>query len=186
MLMRKMGLKTKGLDSNVADKSLREERQTYTRQGKKEPGFTSSIVPTLEEKVIMEKDHSENGNGYFPTMQNDAKLQQQIPANGKAGDELLGVPAHGDLQNDTKVPGSSTDPGDADSEEERAPGARSTIRTHLNAKLGSKAWTLPTPTPHVDPHGFDDPISDKFWKGVWVACAVHNVNTSFKLCPNIC
>jgi phospholipase D1/2 len=33
---------------------LKQERQTYTRSGKEEPGFTSSQVPTLEEKTIVE------------------------------------------------------------------------------------------------------------------------------------
>ena len=65
--------------------------------------------------------------------------------------------------------------GDADEEEEKAPGTRAILRKHLTAKLGNKQWQLPTPTPHVDPYGFEDPISDAFWKDVWVACAVHNV-----------
>ncbi|EMD31689.1 hypothetical protein CERSUDRAFT_59668, partial [Gelatoporia subvermispora B] len=38
-----------------------------------------------------------------------------------------------------------------------------------------KPWTLPTPTPKVDPDGFEDPICDRFWKDVWLACAVHNI-----------
>ena len=54
--------------------------------------------------------------------------------------------------------------------------ARVGIREHLSAKFNQKTWTFPTPTPTVDPHGFDDPISDAFWKKVWIACAVHNVS----------
>jgi len=63
---------------------------------------------------------------------------------------------------------------DAIETEERAVRAGAEIRKHLSTKLNSKIWTLPTPTPKVDPHGFEDPICDEFWK-VWIACAVHNV-----------
>jgi len=45
---------------------------------------------------------------------------------------------------------------------------------HIAPKPSSKTWTLPTPAPHVDPYGFDDPISEQFWKNMLVACAVHN------------
>lgn len=37
-------------------------------------------------------------------------------------------------------------------------------------------WSLPTPTPKINPQGFEDPISDSFWKKVWLACAAHNVS----------
>ena len=165
MLMQKIGLKTKGLDSNAADRSLEEERQTYTRDGKKEPGFTSSVVPTLEEKLVSEYriDYgNENGNGYAngnhngqpSSMQNGhAKHDSRTasdPAEARADGELFGVPARGDTQRDQKVPGPSFEGGDADSEEEKAPSARGTIRRNLNAKPGSKAWSLPTPTPHPE------------------------------------
>jgi phospholipase D1/2 len=63
---------------------------------------------------------------------------------------------------------------DADDQEQGAVGARATLRRHLAGKLSAKTWTLLTPGPEVDPEGFEDPISDAFWKNVWVACAVHN------------
>jgi phospholipase D1/2 len=43
----------------------------------------------------------------------------------------------------------------------------------------NKTWKLPPP-PDVDPCGFEDPISDKFWRNVWVACAMHNVSLEWK------
>lgn len=47
-----------GLSKDTAGKAtnaaLREERQMFTRDGEKVEGFPSSIVPTLEEKTIME------------------------------------------------------------------------------------------------------------------------------------
>ena len=98
MLMRKLGLKTKGLDTNAADKSLEEERQTYTRDGQKRPGFTSSVVPTLEEKLILERQEIHpNGNGQH-TQNGYAQHtpQSEAPSEARADDELFGVPAHTD------------------------------------------------------------------------------------------
>ena len=47
---RKMGM---GKAVNADDAAMTEERTTYTRDGEKVPGFTSSVVPTQEEKVVM-------------------------------------------------------------------------------------------------------------------------------------
>ena len=134
MLMRKLGLKTKGLDANAADKSLEEERKTYTRDGEKRPGFTSSVVPTLEEKLVLERQQCHlNGNGQHVQAQNgDVKSSPRsgTPSEARADGELFGAPAHGDTSRDEKVPGPSAEAGDADEEEEKAPEARSTIRKH--------------------------------------------------------
>lgn len=230
MLLRKTGLKTKGLDASASDKSLEEERQTFTREGKKEHGFTSSVVPTIEEKLIAEqlkKDrdahalksgqngsadpshedstqqqrgnakHAQNGDartvqagdakqaadGDIDHGQASAKVNRppQVslrdgPSQAHAGDELFGTPANADPKRDDKVPGTRSDGTDTE-DEERAPDARSDIRKHLSTKTSSsKAWTLPTPSPHVDPQGFEDPVCDAFWKSTWLACAVHNAS----------
>ncbi|EEB93108.1 hypothetical protein MPER_08284 [Moniliophthora perniciosa FA553] len=45
--------------------------------------------------------------------------------------------------------------------------------------MGNKVWTVPTPRPRVDPNGFADPVSDAFWKNVWVASAVYNFSMPF-------
>lgn len=198
MLLRKLGLKSKGLDANAADETLEEERQTYTRDGEKKPGFTSSVTQTMEEKQITESASQQKGQS-FPEDQEQREETQEngdatpVPSkaqNGdaahaqgsqeteeaRAGDELYGVPAHGDPQHDGKVP---NPPGDADEEEQKAPAARSAMRKSMNGSSKapqSKTYTLPTPTPHVDPRGFEDPISDEFWRKVWLACAVHNVS----------
>ncbi|GJE88360.1 phospholipase D1 [Phanerochaete sordida] len=224
MLLRKTGLKTKGLDATASDKTLEQERQTFTREGEKEHGFTSSVVPTLEEKLITEqlqndeaaKKTEQNGAGDAnskpgkhthkvsfsstvsqgsvsqngdakPAGNGEAKRRKGPGANGAlqldlqnghaeahADNELYGAPANSDPKRDDSVPGTRADGTDTE-EEEKAPSARSTIRKHLSAKLSaSKQWTLPTPAPHVDPHGFEDPISDVFWKKTWLASAVHN------------
>jgi len=92
--------------------------------------------------------------------------------------ELYGAPADAsrDSKTDDQPPHAVSGKNDATETETKAVHARAEIRKHLStAKLNSKTWTLPTPTPKVDPHGFEDPICDEFWKKVWMACAVHNV-----------
>jgi phospholipase D1/2 len=69
-------------------------------------------------------------------------------------------------------------------EQEMAVKARKTLRKHLNAKVGMSPWSMPTPTPKVNPNRFHDPLDDKFWKDMWVAVAVHNVSLFWYLLYN--
>jgi phospholipase D1/2 len=158
-------------------------------------GFASSVVPTLEEKTVAE-DRPQNGQIDVPAKD---KVQHQtveekhnvakksthhangtangIPPEARAEDgTLFGAPANAATspQTDDRPPRPS---GEASDAEQAAPGARATIRKHLS----NKTWTLPTPKPRVDPDGFEDPISDAFWKDVWVASAAHNVRSSLFL-----
>lgn len=187
-LLRKVGIKTASADATTGDQSLNEERTTFTRSGEKEHGFTSSIVPTLEEKTIAEGRppfHRANGglNIYVDSPGENAISEQTEPEEARADGELYGSPANADPR-DKEPPHPPSAKTDADEEEEKAPGARATLRKHLAAKFAgstkasSKTWSLPTVTPEVDPYGFEDPICDEFWKNVWVACATHNVSTS--------
>jgi phospholipase D1/2 len=230
------------LESDAGDKSLGEERTMESRDHEKVHGFPSSIVPTMEEKVVMEsldsipedKASSEEERGDHdktptPTPPNgDARESHErggsaesknrdVKTNGDAqtlepkrdhsevrtsrsaksvrdpstsstnlearveNGELYGAPADAsrDPKTDDQPPHAVSGKNDATETEEKAVHARAEIRNHLsNAKFGSKIWTLPTPTPTVDPDGFEDPISDEFWKKVWMACAVHNVGGS--------
>jgi len=50
--------------------------------------------------------------------------------------------------------------------------SRSSIRKRL-----AKTWAPPMGRPHVQADKFEDPISDAFWKDVWVASAEYNVGT---------
>ena len=231
------------LESNVGDESLGEERTMVSRDHEKVHGFPSSIVPTLEEKVVMEsldpilecggcsdecsKGEKGNTNGTPKPQNGDAREPQEH--GGSAESKPQGLKTNGDIQvletkrdhSEVKSPRSarsfrdlsatsttfearvdngdlygapadaSRDPktddqpphavsgkNDASETEEKAVHARAEVRKHLSTKFNSKIWTLPTPTPKVDPHGFEDPISDEFWKKVWIACAVHNVGSS--------
>ncbi|TDL17878.1 phospholipase D, partial [Rickenella mellea] len=185
--LRKAGIKSRGIDSTVTNKELAGERETFGRDGKKEPGFGSSIVPTLEEKTILEhRPPPDQAKGEKPI--EDTKEAKDAGGNAEGGDqpqqarvqdgtgELYGAPADASKnpQTDDEPPHARSGNNDATEEEEAAVQARGIIRKHLSVKVGAKPWTLPTPTPEVDPHGFEDPISDKFWKNVWVACGVHN------------
>ena len=228
-ILRKAGIKSHGVDASAGDRYLDDERQMYSRTGEEEPGFPSSVVPTLEEKTVNEKRpkqreegtpiheileeeesvgtqdspsqqngdvrHSEQSSNGPPTPLDHPNGTTEVTVNGHPGEkevgkqhephqarletgELYGAPADAsvDPQHDDQVPHARSGKVDADEEEEKAPEARATLRKHLTAKLGNKQWQLPTPTPRVDPYGFEDPISDSFWKDVWVSCAVHNVS----------
>jgi len=228
------------LVSNAGDKSLGEERTMESRDHENVHGFPSSIVPTMEEKVVMEcldsipedggssgerkggngdpntKQEPQGGNG-LESRENASSVEpktQDSKANGdlqvldtkrdrnkaprsvkssrepsassanpeaRLGDgELYGAPADAsrDSKTDDQPPHAVSGKNDASETEEKAVHARAEIRKHVSTKFNPKVWTLPTPTPKVDPHGFEDPISDEFWKKVWIACAVHNVGQS--------
>ena len=234
-------------ESNAGDKSLGEERTMESRDHEKVHGFPSSIVPTMEEKVVMESLDSipegsvtsEESKGEKGSMDNTPKPQdgdtresqehrssaesknQDVKANGTAqvsetkrdqgevktqkssksfrdrsassttvearveNGELYGAPADAsrDPKTDDQPPHAVSGKNDATATEEKAVHARAEIRKHLSTKFNPKIWTLPTPTPKVDPHGFEDPISDEFWKKVWMACAVHNVSGAGDVVP---
>ena len=206
------------LESNTGDKSLGEERTMESRDHEKVHGFPSSIVPTIEEKVVMEtldsipedsrssrentssvesknQDFKANGDGQVldtkrdhsevktPRSAESLREPSASSANPEArvgNGELYGAPADAsrDSKTDDQPPHAVSGKNDASETEEKAVHARAEIRKHISTKFNPKIWTLPTPTPKVDPHGFEDPISDEFWKKVWTACAVHNVGGS--------
>lgn len=159
---------------------MREERETYGRDGELEPGFASSKVPTLEEKTVVEKrPHETSGDeplaAALETVEkpSGSTAPDQQSAKTKDG-ELFGAPADA-MPGDNEPPHArAPNKEDADDEEKAAVRARTLLRKHLAVSLGTKNWTIPTPAPVIDPHGFDDPVSDKFYKDVWIAAAVHN------------
>ena len=181
--LRNVGIKTSSRNNVADDKALEDERTTFTSSGKQVPGFASSQVPTLEEKTIMERrppgDQAEE-KPILDGLEDDPQAQADAPDEAEVQDgshQKYGAPADAmkDDKTDNQPPHARSRVEDATSDEEEAVGARKIIRQHLNAKVGSKFWTLPTSGPDVDPHGFADPVCDKFWKNVWVASAVHNV-----------
>ncbi|KAG2151353.1 phospholipase D [Suillus clintonianus] len=161
------------------DGSLEEERLTHSREGTKAPGFSSTMVPTVEETVVQERlppaSQAEN-----PPLKD--KIEHRLGENSDpvekrtADGEANGAPALASRNPQTYNEPLHVESGvnDPDELEKTAPGTRALPRKHLASKASNKTWVVPTPAPHVDPEGFEDPISDAFWKNVWKACAVHN------------
>ncbi|TFY80125.1 hypothetical protein EWM64_g3885 [Hericium alpestre] len=182
--LKKVGIKHDTPDpARAADLTFQEERQTYTREGEKVPGFTSTTVPTLEEMTVAEHRPPRNQAYGSPIMEDPEKeaAEEAAHADAKLADgQEYGAPADAatSLATDDQPPETRTagDKSDLDAEDQKAPRARSLLRKHLVTPggQGQGPWTLPTPTPKIDPDGFEDPVCDEFWKNVWVAAAVHN------------
>lgn len=49
-----------------------------------------------------------------------------------------------------------------------------TTALHRNLKSKTNAYTVPLPSSQIDPHGFKDPLTDHFYKDVWLATSVRN------------
>ncbi|KAF9565693.1 phospholipase D [Agrocybe pediades] len=180
------GLEKKSVNQPVGDEAIREERTDYTREGEKETGFASSVVPTLEEKTVaeqrprMERADSSQDPDDTKEAQEYRQNEHAVP-NGSASDlrtddnVLFGAPANANSPSADDAPPARSLKSDIDEEEESAPGARAKIRENLSNKSGRRnPWTVPTVKPLVGPDDFEDPISDAFWKDIWVASAVHN------------
>ncbi|KAG7088566.1 hypothetical protein E1B28_012546 [Marasmius oreades] len=174
----KLGLS--GDTSKAAGETLEEERTTFTRDGQKEPGFASSMVPTLEEKTIAEHrpptEQTESNDAAAAHLMNGDAYKDNNGGNAGVKGALYGAPANASKspRTDDEPPHASSGIDDASEQERAAVGARELLRKHLTSKMGNKTWTIPTPRPHVDPKGFEDPVSEAFWKNVWVASAAYN------------
>ena len=228
------------LESNAFDGSSGEDRTIGLRDHGKDHGFPRSIVPAMEENVVVKsldsfpKDSAtcgdsrgekevpdmtpepqgrdgrkSQGHGIFAVSRDqDVKANDDMevsktkpnqggvktlrsfkpfrdlaapPATlevGVEGGELKGAPADPSRipKTDDQPPHTVFGENDAARTEGEAVYARAEIREHPSTKFNPNTWTLQTPTPTVDPRGFEDPISDEFWKKVWMACAVHNVS----------
>lgn len=151
------------------------DEESERRAEDKSPDVTDvaeAEVPQVqaERGDYVPEDKKQGGRG-VPVIQtrDDRESPERFgePANATEGDEA--PPTQG---NDRT--------GNTSSKQEHAAiQARKTLRKHLNAKVGMNAWSMPTPTPIVDPNRFHDPLDVDFWKDMWTAVAVHNVSLSF-------
>lgn len=188
---------------SVGDRTLDEEHKDFNKKGQKKRGFASSIIPTLEEKTIMEKRPPKDQTDCDVTLGDQTIIESESDSvqNGRTtlvngglheprtDDNVhFGTPAthhkspHGDVnvnEHPTRILRS-----DANEEEHTSASARATIRNNLASKSSRKPWTVPTMKPKVGPQDFEDPISDTFWMDIWVASAVHNVSATSSL-PSI-
>jgi phospholipase D1/2 len=130
------------------------------------PGEPKDTNPTIDDKMA-------DGKTGVPKVRGHPDEEEKFgePANAHNGDEQVPTKAKGDAEGDDAEPSAK-----ATKDQELAVKARKTLRKHLNAKVGMSPWSMPTPTPIVNPNRFHDPLDDKFWKDMWVAVAVHNVS----------
>jgi phospholipase D1/2 len=177
------GLNKEGLDSEPdlrAANATVEERNSRARDDREAPSFADSLAPTLEEKILAKHrfpDQNEHGMSDEKNPAGGAsELGRSVPAKARADSgQLSGAPTGASF-----APGTDTQPpqparaGKRDSDAE-APRARP-LRKQLSSRPGQSPWTILTPKPKFDADSFEDPVSDKFWKDIWVACAVHNVS----------
>lgn len=157
-------------------------------QGSPSPSAAASGIGHPDEATVPSDDKHDN-----PTVDPEIKPGKTgVPkVRGEANEtELFGAPANAQ-EHDDAPPTRDRDPVSEDDEdyqtnekEHAAVKARQTLRKHLNAKVGMSAWSMPTPTPKVNPNRFHDPLDDKFWKDMWVAVAVHNVSCIPSLRPD--
>lgn len=124
--------------------------------------------------------NSNKPNGTAATIDRDPPEARVHDGSG----ELYGAPADASRnpQTDDQPPHARQGKDDSSEQEKGAVRGRSILRHHLSARVGTKPWTAPVPAPKIDPHGFEDPIIDDFFKNVWVAAAVHNVRILFSNC----
>jgi phospholipase D1/2 len=156
----KDGLRQEARVRDVGDTILQTERKDFTMEGKERTGFASSEVQTAEEKTTAEE------RPYPSQADNLTSEQQRVndsPANAEKYNELEGV------EKDARTAHASRAQHEPD-----GPSSGSTIRKQQTSRFGTDSIHRP----HVDPDGFEDPISDAFWKNVWVASAAYNVRRS--------
>nr|AAN75150.2 SPO14 [Cryptococcus neoformans var. grubii] len=139
--------------------------RTKSGKGGEEPSEAEVPRESKERATLLDGDS---------TAQKSDVPQLQIRPSKK---ELFGIPANPSASNDDLPMGVADRGADDEGKEMESQGAlkaRKILRKHLNAKVQVSPWSMPTPTPDINPNHFIDPLDEKFWKNVWVATAVHN------------
>jgi len=191
--LRKLGFSQHFNAQGPQGKVLTNEYKDFSYEDQLQTGFATSVVPTLEEKTIMEQwplkqvdEGHDNATVQNQTIDESAADQSNYigyvnggpsSSNVHTGDSML----HGASVNakspsiDNEAPSRSLK-SDVSEEEQSPSGTKAPIRDNRGGRFGRKnAWTVQTTKPLVEPQDFEDPISDAFWKNIWVASAVHNV-----------
>jgi phospholipase D1/2 len=164
----------------LTDTALEGGRSTYTHEGGKAPFPAHVLLPTLEEKVVVDHQpptectHGMGGvEGEVQEKVGSALIEAKVE-NGY----LFGLPADASLASKeySQPPYVRTGKIDMDVEEQKAPRARQLLRRYPNGKSGQSPRTGPTLKPKYDADSFEDPLCDEFWEDTWAACAMHNVS----------
>ena len=178
----KEGNETQGFASSVVstleEKAIHERRpSTSNLKGKPlfdllEEGELASDSDAPPEATVPSRIKEENetlGNGEIA-----GNKRREPRIRGDPNDkELFGAPANR-MENDDAPPNHDTPRSDDSEDQRHGTQARQTLRKHLASKPDGSPWSMPTPTPKINPNRFHDPLDDKFWNDMWVATAVHN------------
>ena len=164
------GFHATGLERGGSDATLREGTSNYIREGEEAPSSAETLLPIFEGKVVAEF-QPPAGRTHGMSIEKNAS----IDAPERVGDALADANVENgpllDLFEDESTTSETYyQPSDAPSK-------------YLNAKPGQSPWTVPTPRPKYDADSFEDPICDRFWKGIWAACAERNVGVFFSRFP---
>jgi phospholipase D1/2 len=131
---------------------------------------SETLLPTLEGKVVAEfQPPVECAHG--TTIGENAGMEAQENVGVAVADTNVGnrlpsdSPANASIATETYNRCSQAVQMGIDLEEQRT----TRPRKYLNSKLS------PIPKPKFDADSFEDPVCDEFWKGIWAACATHNV-----------
>ena len=174
------GLNKEGLDSEPdlrTEDTTVEKKNSRTRDDRDAPSFVDSPISTLEEKTLAEHRlpvHNEHGMSVGKNLdRGTSELGRSAPAKARTDSgQLSGAPAGKSFASETDTQPLQARVAKRDSDAE-APRAR-TLRKQLSSK--PSPWAILNPKPKFDANSFEDPLSDKFWKDIWVACAAHNVS----------
>ena len=166
---------------SVEDRTLGEG--DFDERGQRIMDVASSVVQILEEKAIIEKRPPKDQTDEA-TLEDQIIIEESESVSIKSGHTgLVNGGPHEPSTTDSVLLGAPAKHkslslrSDVDSEDATA-SAKETLRANLGSRSGKKPWTAPTMKPKVGPQDFEDPISDAFWKDIWVASAVHNVSSS--------
>lgn len=176
--LHKLGLAPHTSDQIVGNATLEAERKDFTPEGGERTGFATSEVPTIEESTVTEKRSQ--------TLQSaSAQQYNQKPGDSRPLDNIIDPADTPDTHktecqtpvtngsNPNDEPGTPPD-SKQEKEEQEGSSIQDTLRRRRTTKSRNK-WTVPIPRPRVDSDGFEDPISDTFWKGTWITSAAYNV-----------
>lgn len=158
------GLHATGLKKDIsdADAHVRPGTSNYIRDGEEETDSAEALLPIFEGKVVSE---------FQPPAERTHGVSNEKSTGMEAQEKVGGAVADANVENRTLL-GSLED---ASTSSETYYQPSETRSKNLNAKPSQSPWTLPTPKPEYDADSFEDPVCDKFWKGIWAACAARNV-----------
>ena len=144
----------------IEGRTLNEEHKDFNKRHPKNQTDDNKNEVTSGDQIFVEE--SESGS-----------LQRTEPVNVPRTEDhvLLGVPA-----NHKSPDGNEDRARSLRSDVDGTASTRATTRANFGSKPGRQPWTVPTMKPKVELQDFEDPISDHFWKNIWVASAVHNVS----------